>query len=113
MNLLLFFIIFFVAAFLLLILFTQKKAKKEGTTTAKEIMGICNVALDRTVRKQANLKKAVELFNEKPRLTNAEIRECLGVSERTVIGYMSDLEKQEIVEQVGETGRGVYYRLKR
>ncbi len=89
-----------------------REAQKYGTTTAEEFVGICNVALDRTVRKRANTDTIISLFAKKPELSNSEIRRALKVSSRTAVRYMDALEKEGKVKQVGKTGHTVTYRLK-
>ncbi len=44
-------------------------------------------------------------------LNNEEAQELLGVSDSTIVNYFDELEEEERVRQVGETGRGVYYEL--
>ena len=110
MNFLLILIIFLLVV-VLLILFFQKEARGEN---------IYSFVLDQTIRKNKNKAKILELFAAKPRsassvqaqLTNADIREALGISAASVVRYMDELEKEGKVEQVGDTGRGVAYRLK-
>lgn len=80
--------------------------------TREKTVGICVTALDQTVHKNANKEKAVALLREKGQLSNAELREVLGVSERTAVRYMDELEREGKAEQMGNTGRGVIYRLK-
>lgn len=82
---------------------------RKGRQTA---VGMCATALDQTVRKNVNKEKAVSFFREKGHVSNAELREALGISERSAVRYMDELEKEGKVEQVGNTGRGVTYRLK-
>ena len=78
----------------------------------REVVGICGFALDQTVRKQTNKQKALALLGEKGSAGNEEIREVLGVSRQSVARYMTELERAGRVEQMGEIGRGVVYRLK-
>ena len=80
--------------------------------TREQAVGICSSALDQTVRKSANKEKALAFIKERGEVSNAELREALGVSERTAVRYMDELEREGKVEQVGNTGRGVLYRLK-
>lgn len=82
---------------------------RRGKETA---VGICAVALDQTVRKNANKDRAMAFLQEKNQASNEEIREHLGVSRRTVVRYLDALEREGKVEQVGDIGRGVIYRLK-
>lgn len=80
--------------------------------TREAAVGICATALDQTVRKNGNKEKITALLREKGQLSNAELREALGISDRSVIRYMDELEREGKVDQVGSTGRGVLYRLK-
>jgi len=102
MNFLLILIIFLLAA-VLLILFSRKETRGEN---------IYSFVLDQTIRKNKNKAKILELFAAKTELTNADIREALGVSAASAVRYMDELEKENKVEQIGDTGRGVAYRLK-
>ena len=79
---------------------------REGTA------GICRTALDQTVRKSANKQKALEFIKLSGEAGNEQIRAHLGVSARTTVRYMDELEREEKVEQVGKIGHLVIYRLK-
>ncbi|MBI2064642.1 MAG: winged helix-turn-helix transcriptional regulator [Candidatus Yanofskybacteria bacterium] len=70
------------------------------------------IALGQTARKNTNREKVLALLRGKGELSNSEIREALGVVRRSVARYMTELEKERKVEQVGKTGRGVIYRVK-
>lgn len=63
-------------------------------------------------KKQENKTKILTLFQTKETVTNNDIEKLLGVSDATATRYLSELEKEGKVEQVGKTGRGVEYRLK-
>ena len=78
----------------------------------QKIVGICQSALNQTISKNSNKQKILDLLGEKNQLSNTEIRDAIGVTDRTVVNYMDQLEKESKVEQVGSTGRGVFYRLK-
>ena len=75
-------------------------------------VGGCAIALDRTVRKNSNKEKALAFLRERGDAGNEEIREHLDVSRQSVARYMTELEQEGKVEQVGDIGRGVVYRLK-
>lgn len=45
-------------------------------------------------------------------VNNDEIQKLLGVSDATATNYLSELEKENKIQQIGEEGRGVYYKLK-
>jgi len=64
-------------------------------------------------KKKQNLDKVLELLEEKGEMSNSDIHKILGVSKRTVVNYMDILEKENKVEQVGNTGRSVLYQLKK
>ena len=115
MNFLLIFIIFLLAVALVILavfVLARNETKKEGTTTAEKLAGVCSYVLDQTVRKNENKAKVLKLLADKSELTNADIREALGISAASAVRYMDELEKEGRVEQVGDTGRGVTYRLK-
>lgn len=76
------------------------------------VVGICATALGLDAKKRERKEKTLELLKERGELSNADIREALGISERSVVRYMDELEREGKVEQMGSTGRGVMYRLK-
>ena len=82
--------------------------------SAKEkVVGICKVAFGRSDKKRENKNKILELLKEKSEMSNSEIREALGVSPKTAVNYMDELEREEKIEQVGAIGQNVHYRLKK
>ncbi|HXK41090.1 MAG TPA: SelB C-terminal domain-containing protein [Candidatus Paceibacterota bacterium] len=87
------------------VLLVSKRAREE-------VAGICEVALGQTAKKNANKERAVVLLREKGELSNSEIREALGVSRRSAARYLDELEAEGKVEQVGNIGRSVVYRLR-
>lgn len=62
--------------------------------------------------KEKRKKEILEILKEKKKVSNKELRKKLGVSKRSVVRYMDELEKQGKVAQVGKTGRNAYYSLK-
>ena len=100
---------------IIVILLTRKGQTRlrAGLRRGKEAtVGICASALDQTVRKNANKERALAFLQEKKEVSNEEIREHLGVSRRTVVRYLDALEQEGKVEQIGDIGRGVIYRVK-
>ena len=77
-----------------------------------QLVGICAAALGQSVKKRENKEKILALLTEKGELSNSDIREALGVSPKTVVNYLDELEREGKVEQIGGVGQGVYYRLK-
>jgi len=77
-----------------------------------KIVGICEVAMETASEKQARKQKIVDLLKQKREAGNEEIRKFLGVSSRTAVRYLDELEKQGRVEQIGRIGQSVTYRLR-
>lgn len=104
----------------LVLAFSQKARESAG--------GICAVVLGQSARKQGNKEKILAILRERARsspspqsnsgqagqgeLSNSDIREALGVSAKTAVNYLDELEREGKVEQVGNTGQSVKYRLK-
>lgn len=65
-----------------------------------------------TQKKEENKEKILAFFQTQASVTNNDIEKLLGVSDATATRYLNELEKEEKVEQIGTTGRGVEYRLK-
>jgi len=101
-------LLFIIAAVVLVVGFVLLVSRKARKTA----VGVCATALDRTVRKNSNKEKALAFLREKGEVGNEEIREYLGVSRQSVARYMTELEREGKVEQVGDIGRGVVYRLR-
>ena len=89
-----------------------RDARRNGTSPREELTGICAAAVDQTVRKSRNKAEIVLLLEQHEELTNADIRKHTGFSRRSVVRYMSELEREGKVEQMGESGRFVTYRRK-
>ncbi|MEX2514854.1 MAG: helix-turn-helix domain-containing protein [Candidatus Paceibacterota bacterium] len=78
------------------------------------VVGACKFVLGQNEDKEKNKQQILEfLAANDGQASNSEISEHLGVSSRTVVRYMDELEATREVTQVGETGRGVTYRLTR
>lgn len=75
-------------------------------------IGICAAAIGQDAKKRENKEKILALLTERGSANNHDIRETLGISERSVVRYMDELEREDKVKQVGNTGRGVLYRLR-
>ncbi|TSC84408.1 MAG: Uncharacterized protein G01um101417_214 [Parcubacteria group bacterium Gr01-1014_17] len=79
--------------------------------TREQVVGICASAIETASQKQARKQKILSLFQDKRELSNTEIRAALGVSPRTAVRYLDELEREGKVEQVGKVGHYVTYRL--
>ena len=60
-------------------------------------------------RKHKKLEKILEALTVKGKITNDEVEKLLHVSDATATRYLSALEKEGKIQQVGKTGTGVVY----
>lgn len=60
-------------------------------------------------RKAKKLEKILSLFATKDKITNNEVEKLLHVSDATATRYLSALEKDGKIKQVGKTGKAVEY----
>jgi Fic family protein len=63
--------------------------------------------------KEENKKRILEFFGSRGSVSNDEIQNLLGVSDATAERYLHELEQEGRIQQVGSTGSGVTYQLKR
>ena len=109
-------LLFIIAVVILMVVFvllvSRLEAKKHRTSVKEEFIGICKSAIETVSQKEERKQKALALFQERNKLSNSEIRKTLGVSSRTAVRYLDELEKEGKIEQVGEAGHAVTYRLK-
>lgn len=97
---------------IILILFLSQWAREKAREKVDQTIGICNFALEQSVSKQKNKQKILDLFEKEKELSNEQIRDSIQVSDRSVIRYMDELEKEGKVKQTGKTGRSVVYVLR-
>jgi len=80
--------------------------------TREKVVGVCKYVLGQSEDKESNKQQILAFLQTLDgQASNSQISEHLGVSNRTVVRYMNELEAAGEVSQVGETGRGVTYRL--
>ena len=60
-------------------------------------------------RKRKKLDKVMTLFLKNPKITNDEVEKLLHVSDATAARFLSQLEKENQIRQVGKTGHAVWY----
>ena len=60
-------------------------------------------------RKRKKLDKVMSLFLKQSKITNDEVEKFLHVSDATATRYLSQLEQEGKIKQVGKTGKGVSY----
>ena len=111
-QILLFIIALVIIIVIFVLLMSRKEAGKHGTNTGEEFVGICRSAIETASQKEGRKQKALAMFADKPELSNAEIRKALGVSSRTAVRYLDELEREDKLEQIGKIGHAVTYRLK-
>jgi predicted HTH transcriptional regulator len=57
--------------------------------------------------------KAINIIKKEGRITNTEYQEALSVAKRTASLDLAELVNMKVLEKVGTTGRGVFYRMTR
>lgn len=80
--------------------------------TRDKVVGICATAIGLDAKKREHKEKIEAILKERGSLSNSDICEAIRISDRSVIRYMDELEREGKVEQVGNTGRSVTYRLR-
>jgi hypothetical protein len=60
-------------------------------------------------RKTAKLEKIMSALQKKNHITNDEVEKLLHVSDATATRYLSALEKQGRIKQIGKSGKAVTY----
>ncbi len=78
-------------------------------TSRKSVEGLIS---EQTKRKVENKERILEFLRNNKKVTNNDVEKLLGVSDATATRYMSELEKEGKVQQIGTTGNAVYYVLK-
>ena len=62
--------------------------------------------------KESRKSRILKLFQEQEAITNNDVEKMLSVSDATATNYLQELEDENKIEQIGERGRFVSYRLK-
>ncbi|MDO8594096.1 MAG: hypothetical protein Q7R93_01090 [bacterium] len=75
--------------------------------TARDLLNKARVAIQDRKRKKRD--KIMLALNSKNKITNDEVEKLLHVSDATATRYLSALEKENKIKQVGKTGQGVVY----
>jgi hypothetical protein len=60
-------------------------------------------------RKRKKLDRVMSLFLKQSKITNDEVEKFLHISDATATRYLSQLEKENKIKQVGKTGHAVSY----
>ena len=99
-------IIFFAIIFWIIFFLHRKRFEKR-----KEVEKIVYRDMGKK-QKEEGKAQILEELQEKEKITNNDIEKLLGVSDATATNYLQELENENKIEQVGKTGRSVFYRLK-
>lgn len=87
----------------------RRKMKKASRDSGRSREGMVAREQD---EKEVNMEKLRKALRGMKSITNDEVERLIGVSHATATRYLDDLEKEGLVEQIGEVGQGVVYRLK-
>ena len=68
-----------------------------------------NFILEQIKRKRKNKEKILKFFKENEKVTNNDVEIMLNISDSTAERYLDELEKENKIDQVGTTGRNVFY----
>ena len=75
-------------------------------TSRESVEGLIS---EQGAKKVENKEKILEFLRGREKTTNNDIEKLLAVSDATATRYMSELEKEGNVRQIGTTGKYVYY----
>jgi len=78
----------------------------------KQIMEVSRSVFGPSAHKAEVEADILKLLQGKGELSNSDIRNALGISDRSVVRHMQELEDSGKVEQVGSTGRDRVYKLR-
>ena len=84
------------------ILIERNWAKRRGG------LSVANAEVAR--RKEEAKERIMELFGEKEEIAYDDVEGLLGVSDATATNYLSELEEEGKIVQIGTVGRPVRYR---
>ncbi len=73
-------------------------------------LGRKNYEVSTDSQKEQRKEKILALFNGQVSISNNDVEKLLGVSDASATNYLSELEAEGKIEQVGITGRFVSYR---
>lgn len=62
--------------------------------------------------KESRKSRILKLLQKQETITNNDVEKMLSVSDATATNYLQELEDENKIEQIGERGRFVSYRLK-
>ena len=78
----------------------------------RKVSGIASHVQNQQSEKQRRKEEILAMVREKGSVKNNDIETALGVSDASATNYLQELEREDKIEQVGERGRFVSYRIK-
>lgn len=85
-----------------LVIRNRQKRKQHGVTSYVE---------KQQNEKQSRKDKILEMIRKKGSVTNNYVESALGVSDASTTNYLSELEREGKIEQIGYKGRYVSYQI--
>ena len=85
----------------------KPEPKSQTRNPVREILAKAQQVIQNKKRKK--LESILNLFAKRTNITNDEVEKFLHVSDATATRYLSILEKENKIKQVGKTGKGVSY----
>lgn len=78
----------------------------------RKVSGIASHVKNQQSEKKERKEEILEIMRERVSVSNNDIERALNVSDTTATNYLQELERDGRIEQIGERGRFVSYRLK-
>ncbi len=100
-------IIFFAIIFWAIFFLYQKRFEKR-----KGIEKIVYRDMSKKQKEEGKEEILKTLRGAQGKITNNDVEKLLNVSDATATNYLQELENENKIEQIGKTGRSVFYRLK-
>ena len=82
----------------------KKSCKKSGDARSNDVND------ERSAEREAHVAEVLSAARGKGSITNDDVQKLLGVSDATATRYLSELESQGKLKQVGTTGQAVSYK---
>lgn len=104
----------FIIGFLVGIVFVYLLWPKKAGDMPAKVVEEPGLLETQAKEKEENISRIVEFFTvQHGPVSNKDIQDLLGVSSATATRYLEELEKEEKIHQVGDSGAGVFYETER
>ena len=111
LSLIIVFLLFFVFLYKFRYLNTKNKAKEDDNVKVIG-EGLSRYQKELQEIKENRKSQILELFKTKKELTKNDVEKFLSVSDATATRYLDELEKEKIIEALGDSRKATKYRLK-